>query len=215
MSIVVAKIKEILKESKMSVRELARRSEIAQTTMCRYLTTDTEIPVGKLESIAKALGVTPGYLMGYGTDVSFASKLIGVIKPISKQKLPMLGNVACGEPIFADEHHDSLVETGCSIDADFCLVAKGDSMINARIFDGDILFVKSQSSVDNGDIAVVLIDDEATVKRVYIDYNDDNTVSMLTLIPENPMYRPMRYMGHKLESVRILGKVVAGQYRVR
>ena len=215
MSTVVDKIKEILKENKISVRELARRSDIAQTTMCRYLTTDTEIPVGKLENIAKALGVTPAYLMGYGIDAGYASKLAGVVKPISKHKLPMLGNVACGEPIFADEDHEGFVETGSNIDADFCLVAKGDSMINARIFDGDILFVKSQSSVDNGDIAVILIDDEATVKRVYIDYNDDNTVSTVTLIPENPMYRPMRYMGHTLDSVRILGKVVAGQYRVR
>lgn len=215
MSTVVNKIKELLKEKRMSVRELARRSNIAQTTMNRYLNTDTEIPVGKLESIAKALSVTPGYLMGYGMDVSFASKLAGVIKPISKQKLPVLGNVACGEPIFADEHHESYIEAGTDIDADFCLVAKGDSMINARIFDGDLLFVKSQSAVDNGDIAVVLIDDEATVKRVYIEHNGDNTVSMLTLIPENPLYRPMRYMGHDLDSIRILGKVVAGQYRVR
>ena len=215
MSTVVNKIKELLKEKRMSVRELARRSNIAQTTMNRYLNTDTEIPVGKLESIAKALSVTPGYLMGYGMDVSFASKLAGVIKPISKQKLPVLGNVACGEPIFADEHHESYIEAGNDIDADFCLVAKGDSMINARIFDGDLLFVKSQSTVDNGDIAVVLTDDEATVKRVYIEHNADNTVSMLTLIPENPIYRPMRYMGHDLDSVRILGKVVAGQYRVR
>lgn len=215
MSTVVSKIKETLKENRMSVRELARRSDIAQTTMNRYLTTDTEIPVGKLENIAKALGVTPGYLMGYGMDVSYASKLVGVIKPISKQKLPVLGNVACGEPIFADEHHESYIESDNDIDADFCLVAKGDSMINARIFDGDILFVKSQPAVDNGDIAVVLIDDEATVKRVYIEYNSDKTVSMLTLIPENPMYRPMRYTGHALDTVRILGKIVAGQYKVR
>lgn len=215
MSTVVTKIKETLKENRMSVRELARRSDIAQTTMNRYLTTDTEIPVGKLESIAKALGVTPGYLMGYGMDTPYVSKLIGVIKPLSKQRLPILGNVACGEPIFADEHHESYVEAGNDIDADFCLLAQGDSMINARIFDGDLLFVKSQSTVDNGDVAVVLIDDEATVKRVYIDYNADNTVSMLTLIPENPMYRPMRYTGHTLDSVRILGKVIAGQYRTK
>lgn len=215
MSTVVIKIKETLKERKMSVRELARRSEIAQTTMNRYLTTDTEIPVGKLESIAKALGVTPGYLMGYGMDVSYASKLVSVVKPVSKQKLPLLGNVACGEPIFADEDHESFIESGSDVDADFCLAAKGDSMINARIFDGDILFVKSQSAVDNGDIAVILVDDEATVKRVYIEYNDDNTVSMLTLIPENPMYKPMRFSGPNLDSIRIIGKVVAGQYRVR
>ena len=215
MSTVVNKINEMLKEKRMSARELARRSEIANTTMNRYLTTDTEIPVGKLESIAKALGVTPGYLMGYGIEDDYANKLIGVIKPISKQKLPLCGNVACGEPIFADEQHESYIEAGNNMDADFCLVAKGDSMINARIFDGDLLFVKSQSTVDNGDIAVVLIDDEATVKRVYIEYNSDNTVSMVTLIPENPMYKPMRYMGHTLDSVRILGKVVAGQYRMR
>lgn len=215
MSTVENKIKELLKEKRMSVRELARRSNIAQTTMNRYLNTDTEIPVGKLESIAKALSVTPGYLMGYGMDVSFASKLAGVIKPISKQKLPVLGNVACGEPIFADESHENYIEADNDVDADFCLVARGDSMINARIFDGDLLFVKSQSAVDNGDIAVVLIDDEATVKRVYIEHNGDNTVSMLTLMPENPLYRSMRYMGHDLDSIRILGKVVAGQYRVR
>ena len=215
MSTVADKIKEMLKENRMSVRELARRSDIAQTTMTRYLNTDTEIPVGKLESIAKALRVTPGYLMGYENEECYAGKLIRVIKPLSKQKFPVLGNVACGEPIFADEHHESYTEAGNNMDADFCLVAKGDSMINARIFDGDLLFVKAQPTVDNGDIAVVLIDDEATVKRVYIEYNKDNTISMLTLIPENPMYRPMRYMGHTLDSVRILGKVVAGQYRVR
>ena len=215
MSTVVNKINETLKEKGISVRDLARRSDIAQTTMHRYLTTETEIPVGKLQNIAKALGVTPGYLMGHGMDNVFANKLFGIIKPISKQKLPLCGNVACGEPIFADEQHESYVEAGCDMDADFCLVAKGDSMINARIFDGDMLFVKSQSTVDNGDIAVVLIDDEATVKRVYIDYNDDGTISMVTLIPENPMYRPMRYTGHTLDSVRILGKVIAGQYRTK
>ena len=132
------------------------------------------------------------------------------MRPISTKKLPMLGNVACGEPIFADESHESFVDVGNNIDADFCLTAKGDSMINARIFDGDILFVKSQDIVDDGEIAVVLIEDEATVKRVFYDREND----ILTLVPENPTYKPMRYSGEQLDHIRILGKVVLGQYRI-
>ena len=83
-------------------------------------------------------------------------------------------------------------------------------MINARIFDGDILFVKSQEIVEDGEIAVVLIEDEATVKRVY--YDKENNV--ITLIPENPTYKPMRYSGAELDQIRILGKVVSGLYKI-
>ena len=133
------------------------------------------------------------------------------IRPVSHKRLPMLGNVACGEPTFADEQHDAYIDADADIDADFCLTAKGDSMINARIFDGDILFVKQQESVDDGEIAVVLIEDETTVKRVY--YDRENNI--LTLVPENPMHKPMRFEGAKLEQIRILGKVIAGHYTVR
>ena len=132
-------------------------------------------------------------------------------RPITRKRLPMLGNVACGEPTFADEQHDTFVDAVDNVDADFCLTAKGDSMINARIFDGDILFVKQQESVDDGEIAVVLIEDETTVKRVY--YDKENNV--ITLMPENPTHKPMRYEGAKLEQIRILGKVVAGQYHIK
>lgn len=145
--------------------------------------------------------------------VSYVSEAIRIdgIRPIARKRLPMLGNVACGEPTFAEEEHDAYVDADGGVDADFCLVAKGDSMINARIFDGDILFVKQQESVDDGEIAVVLIEDETTVKRVY--YDRENNV--ITLVPENPMHRPMRFEGARLEQIRILGKVVSGQYIVR
>ena len=132
------------------------------------------------------------------------------IRPINTKSLPVLGNVACGEPIFADEQRDTYIDVDSDFDADFCLTAKGDSMINARIFDGDILFVKSQPTVEDGEIAVVLIEDEATVKRVY--YNKEDNI--LTLIPENPTYKPMRYQGEQLNNIRILGKVVFGQYKI-
>lgn len=129
-------------------------------------------------------------------------------RPVHRKRLQMLGNVACGEPIFAEAEQDSMIDA--DTDADFCLTAKGDSMINARIFDGDLLFVKQCDIVDDGEIAVVLIGDEATVKRFY--YDRENNV--VTLMPENPLYKPMRYMGADLDTIRVLGRVVAGQYKL-
>ncbi len=169
----------------------------------------TNIPTDKIARMAQLFGVTPAYLMGWEENPD-AKLFPAESRPIIRKKLPMLGNVACGEPIFAEESHDSFVDADGEIDADFCLTAKGDSMINARIFNGDILFVKSQTTVENGEIAVVLIEDEATVKRVYYD-KENNTI---TLSPENPLYKPMRYEGAKLDQIRILGKVIAGQYKM-
>ena len=80
-------------------------------------------------------------------------------------------------------------------------------MVGARIFDGDIVFIRSQSSVDNGEIAAVIINDEATLKRVYYYPNEEK----LILNPENPKYAPLLFMGDELNSVKILGKAVAFQ----
>ena len=91
------------------------------------------------------------------------------------------------------------------INADFCLKAKGDSMINARIFDGDIVFIRQQPTVNNGEIAAVIIDNEATLKRVYLYDN------RLELRPENPTYPVLNYEGEQLDSIRIIGKAVAFQ----
>ena len=127
------------------------------------------------------------------------------IFPIEKKKIPMLGEIACGEPIFAEEDRESYVLVGTDINADFCLKAKGDSMTGARILDGDIIFIREQSIVEDGEIAAVIIDDEATLKRVY--YEKDK--NRLTLQAENPKYRPLSYEGEEFDHIRILGKAVA------
>lgn len=116
----------------------------------------------------------------------------------------MLGEIACGEPVFADEDKEHYVMADMDIHADFCLTAKGDSMVNARIYEGDIVFIKEMPIVENGDIAAVIINDEATLKRVYY-YPDD---SMLQLVAENPKYKPLVYQGEELNHIRILGKAV-------
>ena len=109
-----------------------------------------------------------------------------------------------GEPIYADEDKESYVMADMDINADFCLTAKGDSMINARINDGDIVFIRKMPMVNNGDIAAVIIDDEATLKRVYY-YPEKNK---LILSPENPEYEPLVYINEELNDIRILGKAV-------
>ncbi len=207
------KIKFLRKSKKMSLEQLADLIGTSRQTVHRYENgIITNIPHDKIEALAKALDTTPARLMGWDDGAASSFNNISGLKnsAVKTKKLPILGNVACGEPIFASEEYDYYATVGADIAADFCLKAKGDSMINARIFDGDTLFVRKQESVEDGEIAVVLIDDEATVKRVYFDREN----GILTLMPENPTYKPMRYMGSRLNSTRILGKVVSGQYKI-
>lgn len=126
------------------------------------------------------------------------------IRPIKTKKIPLLGEIACGEPRFANEEHESYIEASSDIEADFCLIAKGESMIGARIHDGDVVFIKSQQMVNNGEIAAVIIEDEATLKRWYF-YPEK---AKLILNPENPAYEPLVYVGEELNSIRCLGKAV-------
>ena len=121
----------------------------------------------------------------------------------------MEGEIACGEPIYANREYETYVEASADIDADFCLRAKGDSMINARIFDGDVVFIKSQPDVENGEIAAVRIGDEVTLKRVY------KYTNRIELRAENPLYSPLNYEGAELNEIQIIGKAVIFQSFVR
>lgn len=129
------------------------------------------------------------------------------IRPVARRRVPMLGEVACGEPIYANEDRESYVEIGTDMNVDFCLTARGDSMIGTRIRSGDIVFCRAQDMVNNGEIAAVIIGDEATLKRVY--YYPEK--QKLVLQAENPKYEPFVYIGDELNQIRILGKAVAFQ----
>lgn len=126
-----------------------------------------------------------------------------VIQMPVMRKIPLVGSIACGTPILAEENLDGDVEAPDHVRADFALRCKGDSMINARIFDGDVVYIRQQESVEHGEIAAVLIGDEATLKRVYM-YDD-----CISLEAENPQYKPMVYRGEEMNNIRILGKAVA------
>lgn len=202
------KLKELRKAKKMTLEELAEKIGTSRQTIHRYETGKiANIPPEKVEALALALDTTPSALMGWGEDLY---ERFDNILPISIKRVPILGDIACGEPIYAEEEHESFAAVNSSLDADFCLRAKGDSMVGARIYDGDIVFIRSQAMVDNGEIAAVIIDDEATLKRVYF-YPDEQK---LILSPENPRYAPLVYFGNQLESIKIMGKAVAFQSSV-
>lgn len=187
---------------------------VHKTTVRRWETGETErISLPIIQKLAMHYNVSPAWLMG--ADVPMERMPFSEtndelfenydnIHPVRLKKFPMLGKIACGEPIWADEDRDSFVMADMDINADFCLTAKGDSMINARIYDGDIVFIRKMPIVKNGDIAAVIIDNEATLKRVYY-YPEKNK---LILNPENPQYEPLVYINEELDTIRILGKAV-------
>lgn len=160
-----------------------------------------DLSQSKIAAFAKALNVTPAQLMGIDDR---SVKLPDNILPMPEMRqIPLLGTIACGEPILAAENVEDQIDIPKHIRADFALRCKGDSMINARIFDGDIVYIRQQNTVENGDIAAVLIDDEATLKRVRL--FDDH----ISLEPENPKYKPIVLWEEEMNSVQILGKAVA------
>ena len=203
------KLKEMRKSKGLTLEELAEKVRTSRQTIHRYENgTISNIPPEKVVLLAEALNTTPACLMGWEAEEQFPT--FDNIMPITMKRLPILGEIACGKPIYASEDHESYALTDAGLDADFCLKAKGDSMMGARILDGDIVFVRAQSSVDNGEIAAVIINDEATLKRVYFYPNE----SKLILSAENPKYAPLVYVGAELDEITIIGKAVAFQSSV-
>lgn len=166
-----------------------------------------DVPTSKVKQLADIFNVAPSYLIDEdepSLEVNPFSRAPTNLIPLPKtKKIPLLGDIACGDPILADENITDYISADEGIHADFALMCKGDSMINARIFDGDIVYIRAQPTVENGQIAAVLIDNEATLKRVRM--FDDHIV----LEPENPTFRPLAYWGEEMSNVRIIGKAVA------
>lgn len=125
------------------------------------------------------------------------------IIPLPKTKMvPLVGTIACGTPILAEENIESMVSMPEHIHADFALRCKGNSMVGARILDNDIVYIRKQETVENGEIAAVLIDNEATLKRFYR-YGDT-----VVLRAENPSFKEIEYRNEELNDLKILGKAV-------
>ena len=203
------RIKQRRLEIGLSVDQVADKIGKNRATVYRYESKEIEkFPIDILSPLAEALQTTPAYLMGW-EDAGAVSALDNIIPKPKTRKIPLVGAIACGSPILADENIEEYVSIPKDLAGDFALICRGDSMINARIFDGDIVYIRQQDTVENGEIAAVLIDGEATLKRVKI-FHDH-----IVLEPENPMYKPHAYWNEEMNSIRILGKAVAFTSTVR
>lgn len=195
------RILQSIKSSGISYGTLSKLTGISKSALQRYaMGQTTKIPAEKLEKIALALNTEPGYFMGWSET--------GDEKPGESdgaKRIPVLGRVAAGIPIYAQENIEDYIYTSRGgRDEYFALRVKGDSMNAIGINDGGILTIRRQDSVENGQIAVVLVNDEsATVKRFYRDKN------IVQLVPQsyNPEHRIQIY-DLKHDTIRIQGKVV-------
>lgn len=208
------RMKDLRERMGISMKEAARRLSIPYTTYVNYEKCVREPNSETLIQIANFYNTSIDFLLGNSSMVektvcvdqnrSTEKQLPPGLMPMPKfVKKPRLGTIACGKPILAVEEAEVFDDVPEGVNCDFTLKCKGDSMINARVFDGDIVYIRQQEMVDNGDIAAVLIEDETTLKRVRL-FEDH-----IVLEPENPMYKPLVYWGEEMNTIRILGKAVA------
>lgn len=195
-----------LKNMKQS--ELCRQTNIPKSAMSQYIKGSFEPKQERIYKIALALNVSEAWLMGYDVPMARKSTNSNHIPngfqpcPPTSQR-PRLGVISCGDPIDTPENFDGYDEVPNTFDCDFTLVCEGDSMVGARICDGDIVYIKQQPTIENGQIAAVLIDGvEKLLKRVYI------TEESIILQAENPAYPPRSYHREDMNRVSIIGKVV-------
>lgn len=218
MSTFAERLRTLLDEKKLSQADLSRKCGLSRATLSRYLQGQFEAKQDSIYKIARATGVSEAWLLGAEVPMDYVpltpepeqetSALNPLPFPASNlmpmfgtKARPRLGDIACGEPALAEQHFEGLDLVPDFVDADFTLQCHGDSMKNARIYDGDIVCIRQQETVENGEIAAVLVDgNDATLKRVRI-YQDH-----IVLEPENPDFKPLSFWEEDMNRVRILGK---------
>ena len=196
-----ARIRQLRQQKGLTLLDVARQLGVREATVQRYESGAIKnIKKETIAALAELFDCSPEYLLGWQ---SAPSALPAGCMPLpGTYPIPLLGTIACGEPILAQENIEDQIPVPEFIHADFALRCKGDSMIGARIRDGDVVYIRSQPDVEDGEIAAVLIGEEATLKRVY------KIPGRLQLRPENPSYPVFEYAGSELDEIRILGKAV-------
>lgn len=203
------RLKSLRSEKGWSQQRLADELNLSKSSVNMYERGEREPGFETMEAIADTFNVDMDYLYGR-TDVKIAEPIqfnAGTVppgfEPLPRMvKKPLIGDIACGEPITAEQNVADYVDVPETVHCDFCLRCHGDSMVDAGIRDNDVVYIRCQPEVEDGEIAAVRIGGEATLKRVYYDGQS------LTLMPANSSYRPKTYSGPELENIRIEGKAV-------
>ena len=199
-------LKSIRRERGLSQDEMAALLGTTKQVISRYETKQRVPKLSIVSGYAHKLGIPLSMLTG-GEPEPEITRENGV------RRVPILGGVACGEPIYkpGDGSEYATIEEG--VVCDFALIAQGDSMSGDRIRSGDIVFIRKQENVRDGEIAAIALDDELTLKRVRRIMGPGGRIAFTQLLPSNPAYDPIDIGGEEeTRSVNILGKAVAVRF---
>ena len=202
------RIRQVRQEQDVTQQELADYIGVSKQAVYKYENNIvTNIPTDKVDAIAKRLKVSPAYLMGWEEQptpkpTSPAPIPPGFIPMPKMKKVPLIGAIACGDPITALQNREGDADVPENVRCDFALKCHGDSMVGAGIHDGDVVYIHIQPEVENGEIAAVRIGDEATLKRVYLH------MDYVELRPENPAFESIIRRKEDMNDVHIEGKAV-------
>lgn len=191
------KIKQLRKAHKLTQEDLAKILDVKPTAVSAWELGRNKPLMDKLDMMAHYFGVPISYFFEEN-QIKRSKTYIHFVK------LPIVGTISCGNGVIAYEDiegYEDVPSSWLNGGEYFFLRAKGDSMINARIMDGDLLLIRKQDDVENGEIAAVLIDDEIVLKRVY---KSDGTIILQS---ENPSYKPVIVRPEDMINVRIIGKL--------
>ena len=209
MSTVSERLREAMNAKSLKQTDLVQRTGIGKSSISTYLAGSYEPKQTNLYKLAKALSVNPAWLMGQDVPMEAPlphtaerSQQYPNLTPISqmpRKRVPLIGSVAAGEPIIADPEYEVYVDSPAR--ADYALTVDGDSM-EPLYLNGDVVYIKAQDDVDDGRVAVVLMDDSAAIKHVY------HAPNGLLLVSENAKYPPRSVTFDEHDVIRILGVVV-------
>ena len=218
------RLKQIMRERNLKQVDILRKCapicekynvRLGKNDLSQYVSGKVEPGSDKLGILGRALNVSEAWLMGYDVPASRESaphpkkdfdifSIPGIMRLPKMVQKPLIGTIACGTPILAEQNIDSYIAVPQDIHCDFALRCDGDSMIGAHIMPGASVYIREQPDVENGEIAAVIVDDDhATLKRVY------KTDTTMTLMAENSKYQPIVITGEDLSHVQILGRAVA------
>ena len=201
MSTIYERIRARRIELGLTVEELAKKMGYKdKSSISKIENGKADIPQSKVIAFTRALNTTTAYLMGIDTAKEIS--IPAGFQPLPKRdRIPRVGQIACGTPILAEENVEAYDEVPSDWHADFTLLCQGDSM-EPKIKDGDVVAIHSQPMVENGEVAAVLIDGEATLKRVFL--FDDH----IELRAENPTFPTILRIGEDMNTITIEGKAV-------
>lgn len=207
MTIVSERLRAAMELRGLKQIDLVNRTGIGKSSISTYLSGDYEPKQANIYKLAEALEVDPAWLMGQDGPARSPALPHPDLLPVHRRRVHMLGAIAAGAPIFADEDRDSFVCVDDGMPCDFALRVTGDSMF-PRLLDGDVVFFRAQDDVTDGQIAAVIVDDSATLKHVY------HLSNGIQLVSDNSKYAPMIFDAQNSSYVRILGLAVGYQRRL-